>query len=325
MKRFLCCAVLLFGALQIYSQDMAPVAYTKAIQLIQDTYNNKDYSRLHEAFNSDMKSALPLAQAREVLEGLHNGLGQIRDNIFLRLADGTAFYRTSFEKGVLETRVHVDGSGLIDGLFFTPYVDETAAKARNTTAMRLPFKDEWFVFWGGDTEAQNYHVVSPAQKNAFDFIILDGRGQSYRTDRSSNADFYAFGKKIYAPCDAEVVTTTDGINDNKPGEMNPLQALGNSVILKTAAGEYIIMAHFKKGSVKVKTGDKVKQGQQLGLCGNSGNSSEPHLHFHLQNEGPASISATGIKCFFEKLQVTAKGSIETRTDYSPVKGEKVKP
>jgi murein DD-endopeptidase MepM/ murein hydrolase activator NlpD len=62
----------------------------------------------------------------------------------------------------------------------------------------------------------------------------------------------------------------------------------------------------------------VKQGQLLGLCGNSGNSSEPHLHFHQQNIENLN-KATGVKCFFSKLEVNGI----LKTDYSPVKGDKI--
>lgn len=70
---------------------------------------------------------------------------------------------------------------------------------------------------------------------------------------------------------------------------------------------------------QAESSDLVKRGQLLGLCGNSGNSSEPHLHFHLQDLEDFNKS-TGIKCYFDKLQVN--GSL--KINYSPVKGDKVK-
>jgi murein DD-endopeptidase MepM/ murein hydrolase activator NlpD len=68
----------------------------------------------------------------------------------------------------------------------------------------------------------------------------------------------------------------------------------------------------------VKQGQKVSTGALLGLCGNSGNSSEAHLHFHLQNVEDMT-KATGAKCYFDQLKVNGV----LKSDYSPVKGEKI--
>ena len=111
----------------------------------------------------------------------------------------------------------------------------------------------------------------------------------------------------------------DGIKDNKPGELNPIYAPGNTVIIKTNNNEFLFFAHFKQNSIRVKQGQKIKQGELLGLCGNSGNSSEPHLHFHIQNIEDIN-TATGVKCYFDKLNVNE----QTRTDYSPTQKDKIK-
>ena len=185
--------------------------------------------------------------------------------------------------------------------------------------MQLPFDGEWFVFWGGDTEEQNYHVTTPSQTGAFDILKVDANGKSYRGDGTKNEDYYAFGEPVLSPCDGDVVMAVDGVKDNTPGKMNPLFVTGNTVVIKTASDEYVLLAHFKRGTVAVEQGDMVKAGQLLGECGNSGNSSEAHIHMHIQNQ-ESMISATGIKCFFEEIIVNN----ESRSDYSPVKGERVR-
>lgn len=101
--------------------------------------------------------------------------------------------------------------------------------------------------------------------------------------------------------------------------MNPIYVPGNTVVIKTKSNEYLFFAHFKKHSIRVKEGEEVKKGQLLGLCGNSGNSSEPHLHFHIQNTDDMT-TGSGAKCFFERILVNG----EVKTNHSPVKGEKVK-
>ena len=110
----------------------------------------------------------------------------------------------------------------------------------------------------------------------------------------------------------------DGVKDNKPGEMNVMYVPGNSVIVKTSNDEYLFFCHFKEHSVQVKEGQKVKQGTLLGLCGNSGNSSQPHLHFHIQDAEDIN-TATGAKCYFAKILVNGV----LKSDYSPAKGDKI--
>ena len=71
-----------------------------------------------------------------------------------------------------------------------------------------------------------------------------------------------------------------------------------------------MLAHLKRGSIVVRAGDKVKRGQLLGQCGNSGNSSEPHLYYHLQ-DSPVLQEGLGIRCAFQKVIATKDGKSET--------------
>ena len=87
--------------------------------------------------------------------------------------------------------------------------------------------------------------------------------------------------------------------------MNPIYIPGNTVIIKTANDEYLFFAHFKQHSIKVKQGQQVKQGELLGLCGNSGNSTEPHLHFQIQNVENMN-KATGVKSYFDNILVNGE-------------------
>jgi murein DD-endopeptidase MepM/ murein hydrolase activator NlpD len=102
--------------------------------------------------------------------------------------------------------------------------------------------------------------------------------------------------------------------------MNPYSALGNAVIIQHRENEFSVLAHLKLDGIKVKVGEKVTKGQVIGLCGNSGNSSEPHLHYHLQNT-PIIQDGTGIKCLFQKVKIISNGQEQQKTNYSPVKGD----
>lgn len=290
-------------------------SYTEGRKLFMQQYNAAEYEALFATFSPDMKAALPYEKTVATFASLLEGRGKILEMEFSRYNQTFAIYKTTFEKGVLDVHISFDGA-IINGLLFTQYKPYIPAPERNVTHIQLPFKGKWFVFWGGDTKEQNYHVEYPPFKNAFDFVIVDEEGKSYRSKGKTNDDYYAFNQKLYAPSDGEVVLVVDGIKDNVPGMMDPYFAPGNTVIIKTANNEYVVLCHFKQWSIRVKQGQKVKSGKYLGRCGNSGNSSEPHLHFHIQNVENIN-HATGIKCFFESLSVD--GAI--KKDYSPVQKE----
>jgi hypothetical protein len=280
-------------------------------------YNVDKNDSIVSMFSPEMNAALPLDKFSQVTAGLKVQFGVIMKIRFVRLQSASALYETTFDKAVLGMTITLNPKNEIAGLLFKPYT-EAKEIVRNTTKMKLPFKGEWSVTWGGDTKEQNYHVESVAQKNAFDILIKDEQGSTHKGSGESNEDYYAFGKELYAPCDGEVVLVVDGVKDNIPGVLNPIYIPGNTVIIKTATGEYAFFAHFKQHSIVVKQGQKVTTGALLGLCGNSGNSSEPHLHFHLQNTEDMT-KATGAKCYFDQLKVNGV----LKSDYSPVKGEKI--
>lgn len=302
----------------IYAQN-EPNNYKSVSNQFMKFYNSGTYDSVFTMFADIMKTHLPLEKTVGFLGDLKKQVGNISKMEFLRMKQSYCSYKTKFDNGLLELNISLDNDSKLNAMFIKQFVDENLpVLERNTTKMILPFNDEWTVFWGGDTKEQNYHIDNPAQKNAFDFLIFDSEGKSFRNSGENNSDYYCFGKELFAPCDGEVVLAVDGVKDNKPGIMNPVFLTGNTVILKTANNEYLFFAHFKQFSVKVKQGEKVKQGQLLGLCGNSGNSSEAHLHFHIQN-GEDLGTALGAKCYFEKIKVNG----EIKNDYSPVQKDKI--
>ena len=314
--------ILCFATSMTLSGQVEHDRYKKAADRFFAHYNADNYTGIFEMFSSEMATALPLDKTVQVVTQLKGQLGQYQSRELSGYESTYASYHTQFEKGTMQVNISLDNKQMVNGLFFKPpelapqSSDESVA--RNKTPMILPFEGEWFVFWGGDTPEQNYHVTTPAQRGAFDFLIFGEDGRSYEGDGSQNEQFYAFGKNVLSPCDGEVVMAVDGVKDNIPGKMNPLFVTGNTVTIRTDNDEYVLLAHFKKGSVLVKEGDQVSKGQLLGLCGNSGNSSEAHIHFHIM-DGEDMMSAQGAKCYFESLKVNS----ETKSDYSPVKGERV--
>lgn len=320
MKHLFLLLFVCVATIPCFSQTEHPLS-KQATNRFQRFYNAGQPDSVFSLFSTATQKELPLDKTTQFLNRLRQGYGHIKALHFIRFKNQFNVYKSDMERGTVQLSFSIDETGAVTGLFAKPWEEDTAAvPQRNITAMRLPFSGEWTVFWGGDTKEQNYHVVAKMQKNAFDLIVTNAGNKSYKTDGAKNEDYYAFGENITAACDAEVLYAVDGVKDNIPGSMNTMYIPGNSVLLKTAHDEYILMAHFKQGSVKVKQGDRVKAGQLIAQCGNSGNSSEPHLHFHIQNKEDFS-QATGIKCYFSRLKVNG---VEQQ-NYSPVKGERIQP
>ncbi len=144
--------------------------------------------------------------------------------------------------------------------------------------VRLPFFGEWTVTQAYDGE----HTHKDDWRHALDFEILDEDGSSYRGEGDKSSDYYCFDKAVLAPADGTIEEVTDGIEDNNIGDVNLLHNWGNTIIIQHADGLYSKLSHLKENSVTVKKGEKVKQGQTIAKCGNSGRSPVPHLHFQMQ-------------------------------------------
>lgn len=144
---------------------------------------------------------------------------------------------------------------------------------------------------GGMTTALG--IDTNMTRYAYDFVIVDKAGRMYRGDGEKNEDWYGFGTPVVAPAAGVVVAMSDGQPDNTKSHkalkltMEAFMAnhnlpFGNYVILDHGHGEFSFFAHFKNGSVAVKKGDKVRQGQQIGQMGFSGDAFLVHLHYQLQ-------------------------------------------
>lgn len=297
---------------------------TKVADQLVELINAGDYAGIQAKFNKEMAAALPLDKSSAFFQGLMQQMGKIQKLGEPQAVGGALVFPAKFEKGTLDMHIVLDARGLIAGLLFKPHVAPKPAPEKHQTQLSLPFKGRWLVFWGGDTLELNQHHEVPNQRFAFDLLGVGEDGKTQRGEATRNEDYYAFGREILAPADGTVIEVIEGIRDNTPGSMNPYSAVGNCVTIQHREDEVSVLAHFKQGSIVVKVGDKVKRGQLLGKCGNSGNSSEPHLHYHLQNS-PVLQDGLGIKCAFQKVVVTKDGKTETRTNFSPVKGQIVSP
>lgn len=164
-----------------------------------------------------------------------------------------------------------------------------------------PFEGEWTVVNGSPDRRYSHSWVPVRQRYAYDFVITDDMGRT--NDGSGGVEsFYCFDEPILSPAEGTVVRTKDGHRDHHrtSGWIDPLQyrLAGNYVVIKHAETEYSLLAHLRKGSICVSPGEHVERGQQIGRCGHSGNSSEPHLHFHVQDHSFPYIGA-GLPIRFE--------------------------
>lgn len=198
-----------------------------------------------------------------------------------------------------EKAVHIvtDLQGTIHGFTLRPYYQFDTDHLWTKNTYHMPICDEWFVFWGGTNEFENYHYLYPHQRYAYDLIrVVDH--QTFKNEGIHNEDYFAFGAKVVAPLDGKVLQVIQHIPDQPVGEMNEADFLGNYIILEHAEGEYSLIAHLKQYSTVVKQGDVVKSGELLALCGNSGNSSEAHIHFQVM-DCPHIEQANSLRIRFE--------------------------
>jgi urea transporter/murein DD-endopeptidase MepM/ murein hydrolase activator NlpD len=142
----------------------------------------------------------------------------------------------------------------------------------------MPFWGEWTVTQGHDGE----HTHKGDWGKAFDFMIKDDKQKTYKSNGLLCENYYCYNKPILAPADGIVEEIIDNIDDNEIGKVNTVNNWGNTIIIRHLPGLYTQMSHLKKGSFKVAKGNFVQKGDLLALCGNSGRSPEPHLHFQVQ-------------------------------------------
>lgn len=154
-----------------------------------------------------------------------------------------------------------------------------------STPLRFPLRGEWYVVQGGG-RFLNHHYSFRDQRAAVDLVRTGRWGTRTRAPGLSDLRTYAaYGQPVYSPCDGVVASTFDALEDQVPG--GPLRycpPAGNSVVIDTGA-ELVRLCHLRPGTVTVGQGDVVKTGQLVGQVGNSGNSSEPHLHVQADRDG----------------------------------------
>jgi Peptidase family M23 len=147
-----------------------------------------------------------------------------------------------------------------------------------------------------------------SQRFALDFVVFDGES-TFAGDPSLNESYFIYGAPIHAVGLGRIVAARDGVPENTPPISPPITTpealLGNYVVQSLGEHRFALYAHMQPGSVAVAVGERVRRGQVLGLVGNTGNSDEPHLHFHVTS-GPSPLATDGVPYVFERFRYDAR-------------------
>ncbi|MGE0044830.1 MAG: M23 family metallopeptidase [Hyphomonadaceae bacterium] len=212
--------------------------------------------------------------------------------------------------------------GTRDAIRVTANGAEAQAEARialstggtTQTAFAFPLEGRWWL--GAGPSMHSHHRWAVMEEFAFDFVQLGADNSSHRGEGLRFRDYYAYGQPVQAAAAGEVIAAVNDVAEDasamrQRGEsveayFERLQqdqmariaqgergVLGNYVIIDHGNSEYSVYAHLRPGSVRVQQGARVTMGQRIGAVGSSGNSTEPHLHFHVCN-GPEPLGCAGI-------------------------------
>ena len=177
----------------------------------------------------------------------------------------------------------------------------------------------YFVVAGGSNELLNPHVGTltaerfhsyRGESYGIDIVAVNALGMRARGIAPHDPKKYViFGAAVYAPCSGIVLRAEDGFPDMPPPQPDRDHLTGNYVFLE-CAGHHILLAHFERGTVRVRPGDSVWVGAFLGQVGNSGNTGEPHLHIHAQRPSHDAAFLSG-----DPLPVRFDGRFLARNDW----------
>lgn len=179
--------------------------------------------------------------------------------------------------------------------------------------VRWPLNEKTIVGWGGDAVETNIpHAVWASERWAYDLVM-----EPADIDSKNLQDYGIYDKEIVAPVSGIIVAAYDEENDILPNTEEFLSMEGNHVYIKIdETGTFLLLNHLKKDSILVNVGEHVNEGDIIGKVGNSGSTSEPHLHIHHQRQDPTKtihpIFAEGLPLYFKDIDgetMPKKGAI----------------
>ena len=245
------------------------------------------------------------------------------DSAVLQPGEAVLLARQMFAMRGQQSELRVRVRGLAAGQLLESAASLRIEAKESANAYRFPLEGVWYV--GAGPSIHSHHRTVVAQEYALDLLQLHETGRTHKGDGTRRTDFKAYGARVVASAPGRVIAAAGDQDETdedlrRPGEaadayMNRVRAtqmgrigrgttavIGNHVVVEHAGGEYSVYAHLKPGSLRVKPGDNVKAGDALGEVGTSGNSTEPHLHFHVCN-GPEPLLCAGIPSKFIGIEL----------------------
>lgn len=196
-----------------------------------------------------------------------------------------------------------------------------AAFKSEAVELAMPLKGvTWYVIHGGSNAFMNPHRHVRAQEYAVDITILNSLSQRaiglIPTDLTR---YSAFGIEVTAPCDGRVIAMESNLPDQTPLQMDSANLAGNYVTI-ACKGVVVMLAHLKRGSVAVTLGSEIQTGGRIGEIGNSGNTTEPHLHIHAVRQPPQAAQKLEEVLFSgEPVPMTFDNEFLTRNNFGTSK------
>ena len=207
--------------------------------------------------------------------------------------------------------------------------------SRKLPAIGAPLSGKHWVAVNGCCGADSIHRSSSlsvnggiyfAQRFAIDWMRLDEAGRFVHGDPADVHNYDSYGADVLAVADGTVVETLNDLDDQKAGTLPDPKTItlqnvdGNHIVMNLGDGVFAFYAHLQKNSVRVSPGERVKRGQILGKLGNTGNTSAPHLHFHLM-EGTSVLGSNGIPYQIDSFSITGRVSAADFAAASGVEGD----
>lgn len=195
--------------------------------------------------------------------------------------------------------------GIIICIFLFQVISSVIGSKKPSFSIELDFplkKGLFYIVHGGNSIFINHHYSVSAQKYALDIVQINFLGfRSEKIFPKQLNEYKIYNTTVYSPCDGIVEFVSDSWNDQVPGVMDHTNPAGNFIAIKKANSDVIvILAHLLSKSTMIRKGEKISTGQAIARVGNSGNTSEPHLHIHcvLANSGDLLFQAKGVPMIF---------------------------